>query len=524
MRKIAKTKEFRLFLTVWIIYIFYLQVYGSSTMANTQSALTAAIVNEGRFEIDTYYRTGGQGNAFYNGHYYSGQAPGISFISVPLYALSKPVFHLLPQKTVDSLFGDLEAYGKNLPKDFEGKEKILSNYFPGLNKRQILEYIVISSFILPIFTTALFSAMGVVLVYVVACRFTRNENLRMLTALFYAFGTILFPLSTEFFERPIAITLIFAAFIVLFRVRHYELKSKSTVLFLSGLLAGFSIWFDYFNFFSAGLLFLYLMSFFVKHNNTKKFKLFTLDKSKLLLPISFLIGTFIPIFLLLSYHYIVFDDPFTTSYAQREFQETVFNVSGILNASIPDASALFHMLAFLIYSPIIILALYGFLRSLKRDKYYHDVLAIGVFVAFTLTYASALMFAYSHYPLLPESFKRYMTPVLPFIFIFLPRIFPRDKFKDTAKKTMLFGAISIFLNWVSAQYGGHWALSHFDLNEKKFLILSEFFENGPSSSFLRTLAGVADVNALLLNLIGLTVLILIVYVIWKPNHKLTITR
>src|SRR3989338_5322440 len=152
-----KTKEFKLFITVWIVYIFYMQMFGSSSMANTQSALTAAIVNEGRFEIDTYYKAGGGGNSFYNGNYYSGQAPGISFISVPFYALSKPIFYLLPQRVIDYLFEKLESYGSTLPVDFYGNKKVISNYFPDLNKNQILEYIFISGFILPVFTTSLVS-------------------------------------------------------------------------------------------------------------------------------------------------------------------------------------------------------------------------------------------------------------------------------------------------------------------------------------------------------------------------------
>jgi len=304
-----RSKEFKLFLTVWIIYIFYMQMFGASTMANSQSALTAAIVNEGRFEIDTYHRVAGGGKAFYDGHYYSGQAPGISFVSVPLYILSKPIFNLLPQEVINSLFKKLENYGANLPVDYDGNKRIPSNYLPDLNKRQILEYLIISGFILPVFTTSLFSALTVLLLYLLLKKFTSNERLRTTITLFYAFGTIVFPLATGFLERPIAITFILAAFIILFNIRHKDLKPKGSTIFAAGMLAGLSSWFDYFHLFVAGLLFLYLLSFYIK-NKTVKIKgpkrlwILDLNKQRLLLLLLFIIGMLIPISLLFSYlHY-----------------------------------------------------------------------------------------------------------------------------------------------------------------------------------------------------------------------------
>ena len=153
---------------------------------------------------------------------------------------------MLPQSAIDSLFEKLESYGGKLPVDYEGEKKVLSNYFPNLSKREILEHLFISGFILPIFTTSLISAIAVVLLYSILKKFTSDERLRMLIALFYAFGTLVFPLSTEFFQRSIAAALMFAAFFILFKVGHKELKPEWPIIFVSGLMAGFSAWFDYF--------------------------------------------------------------------------------------------------------------------------------------------------------------------------------------------------------------------------------------------------------------------------------------
>jgi len=518
-----KSKEFKLFLTAWIIFVFYMQMYGSSHMANSQSALTASIVNERTFTIDTYYRATAGGVSFYDGHYYSIQSPGISFISVPLYVLGKPIFYILPQKLVDSIFEMLEKYGEALPVDSLGNKKIPSNYFPDLSKRQILEYLIIAGFLLPAFTTPLFSAITIVLLYSILKMFLINERLRMLITLFYAFGTLLFPLSTEFFQRPMAITFVLASFVILFKIRHKELKPKLSTTFVAGILAGLSAWFDYFHLLIAGLLFLYLLSSYRKRKHKKvkeanTYWIFELNKQRLLTLLSYIIGALIPVLLLFSYYYIAFDNPFTQSYAYTITPESIHKVSDISNIKFPSMITLLRMLGFFIYSPIIILALYGIYKALlKKDKHYHDAVAIGIFAISTLAYSSLISFIYP--TTIALSFERYMTPIVPFIFIFIPYIFINNKLlKKNRMKTlfMIVGIISIFMNWTAAQYGGHYGLNQYDFNEKRFVTGVDFLKNGPSSSFLKTLAGIFNINPLLLNLIGLAALIALIYIIWRP--------
>ena len=392
-----------------------------------------------------------------------------------------------------------------------------------MDKRQVLEYILISGFALPIFTTALFSAIGSVLVYSMLRRFTKNESLRMAATAFYAFGTILFPLSTEFFEREIAIVLMFSAFFILFKIRHKEIKPTGSALFAAGVLAGISAWFDYFHLFASGLLFIYLVSFFIRSgpSKIKGFKrlwIFDLNKQRASLLLKFVIGVAIPVLLLFSYFYIIFDDPLATSYTHRIVSASNHSILDVFNAKFPSAGTLFHMLKFILFSPIVIFALYGIYRALlKKDKYYHDALAVAIFVAFTLLYASALAVTYPDS--VAPSFKRHMTPILPYTFIFLPYIFANNIPRGNKIKIIFLslGAISTFFNWTSAQFGGHHGLSHFDLETKKFDVMPQFLENGPSSDFLSTLAGTFNGNALLFNIIGLIILALIILLIWRLN-------
>ena len=514
LKKFTKTKEFRIFLTAFLVYAFYLQMYGSSCMANSQSALTASIVNEGTFKVNTYYRTSCD-VAYYKSNYYSGQPPGISFLAVPLYAISKPIFYALPENTINTLYDKLEKYGDKLAVDYWGKKKVLSNYFVGLSKRQILEYVFIAGFILPIFTTAIITALSCALFYAFLKRFTNNEKLRIGITMLYAFGTTQFASSTQFFERPIAITLMFAAFFILFKIKHNELKPKTSSLFFSGLLAGLSGVFDYFHVFASGLLFLYLISFYVfNHSKTGKW-IFRLNKQKSLAIICFIIGILIPVILLGLYHYAIFDNPLKTSYSHRIVSVSDAAISDIAKLKLPSSETLFHMLEFILYTPIIVLAYYSTYRALKKkDGYYSDAAAITIFILFTLAYATILALAY---PVsVAPHFRRHMSPTIPYSMLFLPYMLQGSK--SIAKKILIgVGILSIFTSWVHVQQ----KLDFFNFNTMQFDLLSYFFTHGPSSSFLNAFAGVFHLNSLVINLVGLAVLILLIYFIWKPYLRKT---
>ena len=65
-----------------------------------------AIADKGVFYTDDYIKESckesGCDNAFYNGHFYSGYAPGPTFLALPLYAISKPFIDYF---TPSSFFG-----------------------------------------------------------------------------------------------------------------------------------------------------------------------------------------------------------------------------------------------------------------------------------------------------------------------------------------------------------------------------------------------------------------------------------
>lgn len=493
-------------------------------MANSQSALAASIANEGTFKIDKY-NLASCDIAFYKGHYYSGQAPGISFLSAPVYLLFKPIFYLVPDKTIDSLASKIEDYGVGIEKDYWGNDKVLSNYFPELTKRQMLEYVIIAGFILPVFTTSLFFAFCVFLFYFLVKRFTKNEKYRMFATVLFAFGTAMFPLSTEYFERPIAITIMFASFIILFRIRKKEIKSNPKTIFYTGLLAGIASWFDYFHLLFSGMIFLYFLSFYFSKkgptNGEIRILFFNLSKKDIKSVLIFIAGVVIPAILLFSYFYVIFDDPFANSYTHRTVSKSDASISGILQVKLPNASTLFHMAAYFLFSPVILISLYSLFKALrKKSPYRYEAVAILSFVLFISFYAVVLTLAYPD--AIAPSFKRHMTVLFPYTMIFIPYLIESSK-KENRKKVInliiAIGLLSFFFNWTAAQYGGHHSLTQFDIENGKFITGIDFIRNGPNSDFLATLSGIFDLNSLLVNTLGLIVLLSVLFLLYFYYKK-----
>ena len=287
------------------------------------------------------------------------------------------------------------------------------------------------------------------------------------------------------------------------------------------MLAGISAWFDYFHLFLSGLLFLYVLSFY-SGNEAKKSKeiikmwIFNLNKARLLLLSKFIIGVLIPALLLFMYYYIIFDDPLATSYNHRIVPASDAKISDIINIKLPNAFELYNILLFVVYSPVILVALYGLYRALlKRDKYYHEALFISALIIFISFYAFVLA---STYPAVTVHFKRHMAPIFPYAMLFMAYALPSNKKPDRHAINKFFaiiGIISIFMNWTATQYD----LDIFDLESKQLVLFPYFLKNGPGSSFLDALADIFNINHFVLNLTGLAALALVAYLIWKPCLK-----
>src|SRR3989344_3582090 len=286
--KFLRKTEVKLFFTIFLVYLFFLSDYGGNWMADSIIDSAIAFVDTGSFITDDYIKAP-QDNAFFKGHYYSGFAPGASFLVMPLYYIVKPFLNLLP-------------------------ETILG--YPQLQMK-----VIIMNILATILLTIPASALLSVLIYRFLDSFTKDKKYKIFITFFFAFGTILFTYSIGFYRRPIAIFLTFLAFYLLYNIKYKKIKESYKLVFLIVLILGFSIFIEYTMFITVGILSLYFITF--------------MKNKKLIL---FMLGLIIPIIALMGYHYYVFDNPFTTPYMHRvvEKSQTLISFSDVFRSLVPS--------------------------------------------------------------------------------------------------------------------------------------------------------------------------------------------
>jgi len=144
---IIKNKEFKIFLTIWLISIFFISGYGGGYIQESVLHLSMAIVDNQDFIVTPYMKEGckltGCDYSLYNGNYYSGFAPGSSFLAVPVYFIIKPLLYLIPA-------------------------------IPNYTAQQINTLIL--NIFAAVFISSLLSALLAVLIYRLSGEFTKNES------------------------------------------------------------------------------------------------------------------------------------------------------------------------------------------------------------------------------------------------------------------------------------------------------------------------------------------------------------
>ncbi len=478
-----KKKEFKIFLTVLLVYAFFISDYGGNWMADSMLSGTLALVNNHTFVADSYIKQGceiiGCDYAFYEGHFYSGFAPGMSLIAVPVIFLFKPLFMLLP----DSFAG------------------YTSNYLS----------LVLANILATVFISSVFGALLVVLLYRFSWYFTKNSKIRLLTAFSFAFGTLFFVYSTEYASRVIATFFSFYAFYLLFKNKHLGIKNSS--LFFSGLFCGLAVFIEYTQAIVVFFLGVYLLAF--------------LRNKKILY---FFGGMIIFLGLLASYHYLIFGTPFTTSYYHLIQEDNIKYFGSGLEYTIfstfhgPKLESLWGLSFSLekgafIYMPILLLSIFGISLVLKNQKhkyYIETLLSLFIFLAFLL-YNSSLYFWTANCGFGP----RLMMASFPFLM--LPLIFAYEKVKF--KIATIFAGLSIFINFLPNLYGTTVLWQSFigtGCNSTNAIFreyLPLIFKRGLTNYTLNLIKfKLYDLPIYLMNLIalcGLFVLGLIIWFIWK---------
>lgn len=412
--------DLKIFFTLWLVYAVYATPAGGVT-PNRYVDLVHSIVNEGRFEIDTYHDNTID-KAFFDGHYYMGALPGPSFFAVPPYVAFKGIYALLPER-IKSASEGIQSFKTD-------------KSAPGSFYRQIdnLEFFL-SQLFLHAAVVAMISALGSLYIFKTIKLVTGSPEAALSSTVLYALGTMVFFYSTLLFEQIFTATLLCCLLYMATRLTLAgNRRNQIASIFLMGLVAGLDTLIEptsIFLIFGIGLWILMLAG-------VKKTLLFGA-------------GLLIPVCVLLGYNYVLFGNPisFVYSHLIDTFKES--NSVGLFGVSAPRLDRLWEVTfgtsrGLFLYAPITAIGLIGLIGEAwtsrgKTPAAVISLLMIGEYLVFLSAYAvwnSGAAFG-----------PRYLISVLPlfamgvgFAFAYLPH-----------RLIYAVGIVSVVINWTGAMFG-----------------------------------------------------------------------
>lgn len=404
--KLFNKNEFKIFITFFLIFVIFIQWTG--WVEDSYFALTRSIVDYNSLNIDEYKNTFDR--SFYNGHYYSNKAPGLSFLATPVYAVWKFIYYnFFPEGYIEDSKGSDESFIANYD--------IVVNINPGF-------FVLTSMILITVFTSCLFSALTAVLIYKISKYFTKKEKYRLIAVITYGLGSLAFPLATVFMGQSVGTFFGFLAFYLLFKVKKEKIKDNKYFI-LAGLAGGFAVVCEYMTVLILLGSFLYTFSF-------KKLK-----KSGF-----FFLGLLIGLSPLLIYNLIILGSPFHLTleyldpFPDRPKTNLLEVVSSLPNPFITLRLLFYPFNGLFFYYPILFVSLLG-LWFMKKEYKYEAILIFVLFFLFLLissTHAQSI--ASSQFA------NRYLLPTIPFLILPLLYIFSRKNIKFLS----IILLISIFIN------------------------------------------------------------------------------
>ena len=480
LSNLFRRREFKIFLTIWLVYVFFISEYGGNWMADHMLSESLAIINDHSFVVDNYIPEGckvsGCDLSFSNGHFYSGFAPGASIVPIPILLLFKPLFLLLPE------------------------------VFMGYSKVKLS--VILANILATIFVSSLLSALLSVLLYRFSKYFTLDRKIRLLMTFTFAFGTLFFSYSTGYASRIIGTLFSFSAFYLLFKSKHEGVRSSH--IFFAGLLGGAAVFTEYTQAIVVVFLFIYLLTFL----RDKKLFYFILGGVLMAVP-------------LMAYHYSVFDNPFSTAYAHRAGPDKDIMAPGFYGSIFPPDSYVLWALSFgfekgiIWFVPITILSFFGLFLVLRNrnHKYFTEMLIISLLFLAFFVYNSSIVFGWQANCAFGP---RHFTSSMPFLM--LPLIFAYERIKF--KLGVIFSSYSIFINLLPVFYGQTVLWRSFEgvgCNSTN-AIFKEYmpliFERGITNYTLNLIKyKIYDLPIYLINILALSGILLLAFIIWLLWRK-----
>jgi len=438
--------ELKIFFT--FLLVFSLFVHWSTWNEQSRFALTRAIVDEARFEIDSFFNVTGY-RLYYKNHYYCDKHPGLSFISTFIYFFWR--------------IGKEIHVNYYLPYKVQVFDKMVTFLYPIYDSET--QFFL---WLLTIFSSSIFIALTSVIIFKFAKGIGCNEKDSIFIALTMGFATILFHVAIVYWDHAIATFLVFLSFHLLY------FRKSSPFIFLSGLLLGFSISSHIYS-----LVFLLGFPFYM-----------VLKKYRYNLFLSFFLGLSIGLLPILLYNYLLFDNfsiriPILELVDKQIWElnlKDVWIISTpfivvVLNEFIifrtffviikllffPERGLFFYSPILFLFFPLIFYSWKKFKAEIKLVLFLFFLFILGL--AWKFFWFSGITFG-----------QRDFSTLIPFMF--LPFIFSFEKIKRKKVVYFLVG-LSVFINFLGLQCLECLSLNSpaTDLNPSNFLPNLNKFED-----------------------------------------------
>jgi hypothetical protein len=422
-------KQLSLFLVLLVSYTYFFPRWASWSQ-NSRLDLVMAIVDQRTLRIDDLYENTGD-YAYFEGHYYSDKAPGLSFLGVPVYMLFRTAASTPPARWALEKASSTDAFSATLQ---EGGTGILEHKV----------YFAAALAFVTFFTVSLPAALLGLLVHSAMARLDVPDTARLAVTLVYGLATPAFAYGGMFFTHQTVAFLLFLAFYLVFRPAEEPLSGWR--ILLVGFLLGWATISEY----PAVLIAAGVAAYALYKNPSIRTVVLGL------------LGALVPLSLLALYDVLIFRTPLPVGYLYSENYHHLHDV-GLVSITYPRLEALwgltfsrFRGLFFL--SPILLLALAGIGQWLRR-RIHQPVLAVAVWsmISLTLFYGSSIMWQ-GGFAVGP----RYLLPMLPFMALGLgvawTRCYEHPVGRLVVWTLTLWSVAAVWLETISGQSFPDWTL------------------------------------------------------------------
>jgi len=494
----AKGIAIRLFLTCWLIYTIH---FATNTVREIFPAL--ALGDHLSFRVDEYanmhpdlFEKPGYG-------WHIGNNPGVSMLAAIPYALARPVIDPIVARVNQAR----AASGQSIPPEYESPWPMARQFFAESWRRGYDVKFVLGAFVMQAFCMAPITALSVVVMFFLLREIFRSDKTALGLSLLYAFGTPVF-FRTGYLNQNLVLGIFaFMGFLTMWNPWGSLWGSNKFRYFLGGLAGGAALLFDY-----SGIVFLFGL---FAYGVIKEWRESTFNNA-FRLGLFYIIGALGPVLLLWFYQWQSFGNPFLPG--QHWMPPVEWIDRGYQGFGLPQLE-LFLMLGFdyrfglFVACPLMILALASPFVNRGNDKKLPN---LELYFILLLFMAFWLFFSGSNYVRLQfNTGIRYMTPMLPFLFVPAAIVLMRLPF-------IIIGLIAVL------SIAQSWALAMYREVESRLGILDPILRTligGFQLPALRTVSRLDLFQDLIPNGVSpLPIFVLaagIIYLIWSPifSHK-----